>query len=192
MKGENSELEWLSCVLSFCIWRSDLLPCYPSCERALEWVYTLPTLSLSTNMHTLTLLDDTIYFIAPWIIQHIIWAEFSIIVPSNKCKMRRFRSSCAFAKYHPGISSPFIHSVVSDDSDSGQERPRSDCADAQSDLGLRCLQMREDMFPHGAVHLLWIWKEFGILSTRCKASERNEIEIDMFMHAFYYVRWLSA
>ena len=36
-------------------------------------------------------------------------------VPLNMLKMRRFRSSCAYAKYHPGLCSPFIHSVVSND-----------------------------------------------------------------------------
>ena len=36
------------------------------------------------------------------------------------CKMHRFRSSCACAKYHPGLCSPFIHSVVSNESVNGQ------------------------------------------------------------------------
>ena len=35
-------------------------------------------------------------------------------------KIRRFRSSCACTKYHPGLCSPFIHSVVSNDSVSRQ------------------------------------------------------------------------
>ena len=33
-------------------------------------------------------------------------------VPSNMRKMRRFRSSRACANHHPGICSPFIHSVL--------------------------------------------------------------------------------
>ena len=33
---------------------------------------------------------------------------------------------------------------------------RSDCADAQSDLGLRCPHMTEDKFPHGAAPLIII------------------------------------
>ena len=37
-------------------------------------------------------------------------------VPSKNCKMHRFRSSCASAKYHPHLCSPFIHSEVSNDS----------------------------------------------------------------------------
>ena len=36
-----------------------------------------------------------------------------------KQKMCRFRSSCICPKYHPGLCSPFIHSVVSNDSVSG-------------------------------------------------------------------------
>ena len=36
-------------------------------------------------------------------------------VPSNKLKINRFRSSFACAKYHPGLCSPFTHSVVSNE-----------------------------------------------------------------------------
>ena len=36
-------------------------------------------------------------------------------VSSNMRKRRRFRSSCACAKYHMGLCSPFIHSVISSD-----------------------------------------------------------------------------
>ena len=46
---------------------------------------------------------------------------------------------------HPVICYPLIHSVVSNDSVSGQRRPWSDCADAQADLGFRCPHM-PDMF----------------------------------------------
>ena len=46
-----------------------------------------------------------------------------------------------------------IHiSVVSNDSVRVQRRPGSDCADAQADLGLRCPQMPEDTFSHGAAN----------------------------------------
>ena len=31
-------------------------------------------------------------------------------LPSNMHKMRIFRSSCAYAKYHPGLCSSFLHS----------------------------------------------------------------------------------
>ena len=48
--------------------------------------------------------------------------------------MRKMRSSCACAKYHPGLWSIFIHSVVSNDSVGGQWRPWSD---ARADLGFR-------------------------------------------------------
>ena len=37
-------------------------------------------------------------------------------VPINRHKMSRFRSPCACAKYHRGLCSPFIQSVVSNDS----------------------------------------------------------------------------
>ena len=44
----------------------------------------------------------------------------------------------AHAQSHPGICSPLKHSIVSNDSVSGQWRPWSDCAHAQADLGLCC------------------------------------------------------
>ena len=69
-------------------------------------------------------------------------------------KMCRFRSTYAWIKYHSGLCSPFIHSVVSNDSVSGQWRPWSDCADAQADLGLHCPFMSKDMFPHGAIQMM--------------------------------------
>ena len=45
------------------------------------------------------------------------------------CKRHVFRSSCACANYHLGICSPFIHSLVSHKSATGQRRPWLDCAD---------------------------------------------------------------
>ena len=59
-------------------------------------------------------------------------------------------------KYHPGLCSHFIHSVVFNDSVSGQRRPRSDCTDAQSDLGLRCPHMRGNILSQGLLHILCI------------------------------------
>ena len=79
-------------------------------------------------------------------------------VPSNTRKMRRLGSSCPCAKYHPGLCSPFMHSVVSNDSVSGQERPWSACADAQADLGLCCPHMPEEYFCMGRPILIIIKK----------------------------------
>ena len=80
------------------------------------------------------------------------WDEpcYAKMVHSNMLKMCRFRSSCACAKYHPGLHSLIIHSVVSSDSVSGLWRPWTDCANAQADLGLRCPHVPEDKFSHGA------------------------------------------
>ena len=69
------------------------------------------------------------------------WATSSKKVPSN---MRRLRPYCAW--YHLGLCSPFIHSVVSNDSVSRQWRSWSECADAQANLGLCCSHMFEDRF----------------------------------------------
>ena len=63
-------------------------------------------------------------------------------------------SSHACAKYHLGTCSQFMHSIVSNDSGSGQQRPWSAYADAQADLGLCCPHMPEDMFSHCAARLI--------------------------------------
>ena len=78
-------------------------------------------------------------------------------VPSLMRKLRRFRSSCTRAKYHPGLCSPFIHSVVSSNSVRGQRRPWSDCADAQADLGLHSPNMPRDTFSHGEAHMIYVF-----------------------------------
>ena len=93
------------------------------------------------------------------------WVASSERAPSNLRKMRRFRSSCAWAKYHPGLCSPFIHFIVYYNSGSRQWRPWSDCVDAQADLGLRCRHMPEGTFLHGPAHVYsrmncWSWKYF--------------------------------
>ena len=59
-----------------------------------------------------------------------------------------------------------IHSIESNDSVSGQRRPRSDCMDAQSDLGFHCPHMLEDTFSHGAAHILVKDKMIFLTQTR--------------------------
>ena len=66
------------------------------------------------------------------------WAAPDEKVPSNTSKICGFTSSCTCAKSHPGICFPLKHSIVSNDSVSGQRRSRSDCASAQSHLGICC------------------------------------------------------
>ena len=83
--------------------------------------------------------------------QKVHFLDLLLKVPSN---MRRFRSSCACAKYNPGLCSPLMHFAVCNDSVSGLRRPWSDCADAQAYLGLRCLHMPEDTFSHGTAHVV--------------------------------------
>ena len=57
------------------------------------------------------------------------------------------------AQSHPGIFSPLIYSIMSYDYVSGQQMPWPDVAHAQTDLGLRYLQMSEDTFSRGMAHL---------------------------------------
>ena len=47
-----------------------------------------------------------------------------------------------------------IYSTVSKESVNEWWRPRSDCAHAQTDLGLRCPHMHEDTFTHDTGHML--------------------------------------
>ena len=84
-------------------------------------------------------------------------------VSSSMRKIYRFGSSCACAKYHPGLCSQWIHSVVhvSNEAVSGQRRSRSDCAKMQADLGLHCPHFPEDTFSHGATHEAKCLLRFG-------------------------------
>ena len=73
----------------------------------------------------------------------------------KKSTFRRTCGKCADSgPVHPGLCSPFIHSVVSNDSVSGQWRPWSDCADAQADLGLRCPHTPKDIFSQSAAQMI--------------------------------------
>ena len=84
---------------------------------------------------------------------NIIWTASSEKVPSSMLKMRGFNS----CECRPGLWSPFIHSVVTEDSAGGQWRPWSDCAYAQSDLGLRCPHLPEDTFLYSAWVFLFLF-----------------------------------
>ena len=76
-------------------------------------------------------------------------------------------ANCADSDYHyhahaqsiiPSLCSPFIHYIVglrlSNDSVSGQERPRSDYVDVQTGMSLCCPHMPEDMFSHGEAYII--------------------------------------
>ena len=63
------------------------------------------------------------------------------LVHSTVRKQYRSRSAQEVAQSDEGICFTLIYSTVSNVFISGQRRPRSDCADAQSDLGLRCPHM---------------------------------------------------
>ena len=74
--------------------------------------------------------------------QPSIWASPSKKVPSDICKIYRFRLSCACAKYKPSLCSPFIHSAVSNESVSRLYG----C--------LRCSYTHEDTFLYSVVHMM--------------------------------------
>ena len=72
---------------------------------------------------------------------YLSWGEKMPLVHSTVRKQYRSRSAQEVAQSDEGICFTLIYSTVSNVFISGQRRPRSDCADAQSDLGLRCPHM---------------------------------------------------
>ena len=94
--------------------------------------------------------------------------QWCMAAPSEKVsfsmrKLCGFISSYTCSHSHPGICFPSKLYIISMDSVCGQQRPRSDCADAQADLGFHYPHMPEDTFLHGMAHFLiqaeiWLWK----------------------------------
>ena len=83
-----------------------------------------------------------------WELVTFIWAAPTEKVLSSMRKMCGFISFRTSSNSHTGICSPLKHSIVSNESVSGQWRPWSDCADGQADLGIRCPHMPEYTFSH--------------------------------------------
>ena len=75
-----------------------------------------------------------------------IWAVSNEKISSIMRKMHRLLPR--MRKVSSGICAPLIHSIVSNDFVNGQQRPWSDCADAQAYLGRRCPHIPEDTFSH--------------------------------------------
>ena len=73
-------------------------------------------------------------------------------VPPDMRKMCRFTTSCT-CTVSSGHLLSIETSIVLSGSVYGQQKPRSNCTDAQADLGLCCLHMPEDVFSHGAAHI---------------------------------------
>ena len=80
-------------------------------------------------------------------------------------KMHKCRSSCAYAIYHPAICYPSKHSMVSNDSFWGQQRPCSDCA------GLCCLYAR----PHIRATLELLFSPPSVRLYTCQETERTDL-----------------
>ena len=81
------------------------------------------------------------------------------LITFEACQVKTCLLTCTFSNPAAHMQSiiwsfsPFIHSVVSNNSFNGQRRPWSDCADAQADRGLRCPHMPEDTFSHDAADI---------------------------------------
>ena len=122
-------------------------------------------------------------------------ARASENVSSRLRKMCGFKWSCACARSRSGRCSPLIQSIKSNYSCSGQRRPWSDCADAQADLGLRCLHLPEDVFSHGEAHLSSFQKDQCANRVGTDQTPQNATEIK-WRHRLVYTsaqsgQWLS-
>ena len=91
----------------------------------------------------------------------------------------------ACAKSNLGICSQLIHSIVANNSASGQGRPWSDCADAQADLGLRCPHMLEDTFSLGAAHILVTSKEYKIYESCATDTLPDNFQLSKLRHSLF-------
>ena len=85
-------------------------------------------------------------------------------VSSTMQKMGRYRSSCAFVKYHPGLCSPFIHFVVvyiryanSEDSHQTARRPSLSA-------------YAYDTFSHGVTRISFSGESFGSRSIKYRTG----------------------
>ena len=74
----------------------------------------------------------------------------------GNCKQSRSRSASRDIQSDQELCYTLLCSSIPNDFISGQERPRSDCTDAQSDMGLPCLYTPKNIFWHGMAHLLQI------------------------------------
>ena len=63
---------------------------------------------------------STALFIGAPLTIHSSWQNLSMHISLGSSVFQPFASSCACVKYNPGLCSPFIHYVVSNDSASGQ------------------------------------------------------------------------
>ena len=64
------------------------------------------------------------------------WVVPSENVPSSMRNICGFTSLCTCVTSYPGICSSLKHSIVFSNTACGQQRPLTDCIDAQADLGL--------------------------------------------------------
>ena len=118
-------------------------------------VYLMPTphhISINkTNPLSFHLTSDSIHT-EDIVLERMIWTALCK-VSSSMSKMRRLYSPPHMSKVSSWHCSPLLHSIMSVDSDSGQQRTWSDYADALSYQGLRCPHWSESTFSHGAARI---------------------------------------
>ena len=88
------------------------------------------------------------------------WTVPTDMVPSSIYLILRFKLFCQFVQFQLGLWSSVGTFAVATVSASGQQRPRSDCADAQSDLGLCCPHVPRRIFSLEAAQILSIKSTF--------------------------------
>ena len=130
-------------------------------------VQSVVSLTSSLRVISLTVLADSIHNILIFFAERM-WVAFApksyshfiskkiqhiCIWPDVNFSESLTNDIVSFEQLGPGLCSPFIHSIVSNDSVSGQWRPWSDCADEQADLGFHCPHIPKDTFSRGVAQL---------------------------------------
>ena len=113
--------------------------CLPVCKNRFE-----KSARIFSRRHKQTTFSDAVFLGA---LRVNVESIHNLGLAKRKC-LRAFAKYTDSGSSHACAKSPSMHSVVSNDSDRGQRRSSSDCADAWADLGLRCQQI------HGGAHLI--------------------------------------
>ena len=108
------------------------------------------------------------------------------------CAKYRVRSSCAYAKYHSRLCSPFIHSAAPNNSVSKTEKAPSDSASMQSNLDLHCQHMPEDMFLYGAAHVQCALKQTIFQEWWTIKSQREQLGLNPNPESTFTTLWANS
>ena len=138
-----------------------------------------------SELEQILCLRHHLYFSAKNIyVSNISWDHFGTTLAvlsemlSSNMRMHRFRFIPRIFKFSSGHLLS-IDTFVSNESDCGQWRPRSDCADAQADLGIRCPHMLRHVRVAQPIYRLcirdYLISAILMINTTCFHGEINRI-----------------